>query len=217
MSQNCDIKSIVFDLDGTLMMSNITIYKSTLKTLEEFNIPHELTEAAFTNKIGYHFRDIFEDFKIVVSDLEVFIEKYKSYYFDFIDDSSFYPNVFETLDQLLTKGIPVSLLTTKSQDQTEAIIEHFKIGKYFKIIMGRRKGIPVKPAPDSLLYICSQLKINPESTLMIGDSELDIRCAKNAGAISCGVLYGYRDREVLENERPDYLIADIKKLLEIIK
>jgi len=216
MKELTAIRSVVFDLDGTLMQSNSTIYKCTLKTLQEFDVTAELPEQEFNLKIGHHFKDIFEDFKIDVPDLEIFIDKYKTYYFDYINESIVYPNVEKVLDYLYNNNIYISLLTTKSQDQTEKILEHFNITKYFNVVMGRRKEFPVKPAPDALIYINSLLGINAENTLMVGDSELDVRCGKNAGTFTCGVTYGYRTREDLIKEKPDYLISDIKELTTVI-
>jgi HAD superfamily hydrolase (TIGR01549 family) len=216
MNKKPEIKSIVFDLDGTLMSSNSTIYKCTLKTLKEFNITGEMPEEEFNLKIGHHFQDIFNDFNIVVPDLEGFIDKYKTYYFDFINESLVYPNVMETLQALKEKNIPVSLLTTKAQDQADKIIDHFGMREYFTIVVGRQNGLPVKPAPDALIKICSLTGVPPENTLMVGDSELDIRCGKNAGSYTCGVTFGYRSREALEKETPDYLISDMKELTGII-
>jgi phosphoglycolate phosphatase-like HAD superfamily hydrolase len=97
------IKSVVFDLDGTLMSSNSTIYKCTLRTFEEFNILAEMPEDEFNNKIGLHFGDIFRDFNIDVPDIEEFITRYKTHYFDFIDDTYVFPNVVETLKYLKDK------------------------------------------------------------------------------------------------------------------
>lgn len=210
------IKSVVFDLDGTLMSSSSTIYKCTLKTFQEFNIAADLPEEEFNKKIGYHFKDIFDDFNISVPDLENFIDKYKSLYFDFINESVIYPNVLDTLDHLKNKSLYTSLLTTKAQDQAEKILEHFSLKDYFFIIMGRRNGMAIKPAPDALLRICEQTGIAPGQTLMVGDSELDIQCGKNAGALTCGVTFGYREKEQLQKENPDFLISDMKELIEIV-
>jgi phosphoglycolate phosphatase/pyrophosphatase PpaX len=210
------IKSAVFDLDGTLMQSHGSIYKATIKTLEEFNIDVNFTEQEFNGKIGAHFKDIFAEFQVAVDDLEYFIERYKSFYFDFIDDSKFYPDVFDVLKKLNENKIAVSILTTKSQDQVDKIVDHFDIRHYFKITMGRRPGIKIKPAPDMLIKICNDLSIKPENTLMIGDSELDVLCGKSAGAKTCAVTYGYRNAEALKKENPDYLISDISELIKIL-
>lgn len=210
------IRSVVFDLDGTLMKSDGTIYKSTLQTLKAFNIDADLPEAEFVNKIGYHFKDIFSHLNITVTDLDEFIDKYRTFYFDYIEDTIIYPDIVDTLAALQEKDVFVSLLTTKMQEQADRIIEYFGLEKYFTIIFGRRDGIPIKPAADQLLNICRVTGVPPEETLMVGDSELDIQCGKNAGAKTCGVTYGYRTKELLMEENPDYLISDIKELLLIL-
>ncbi|MCX6150500.1 MAG: HAD family hydrolase [Ignavibacteriales bacterium] len=217
MKDQEQIKSVVFDLDGTLMMSSATIYKATIKTLEEFNITPNFTEDEFNGKIGHHFKNIFDDFKVDVSDIEYFIDRYKTYYFDFIDDSNFFPNVVEVLQTLKENKIPASILTTKAQDQADKIINHFGMRSYFTIIMGRQDGIKIKPAPDALLRICRQVGILPANTLMVGDSELDIKCGKAAGAQSCAVTFGYRNKEFLLNENPDFVVDDIRDLVAILK
>lgn len=217
MIKNKKIKSIVFDLDGTLMQSNGTIYKSMIKTLKEYNIHHNISENDFNTKIGYHFKDIFNDFKIVVPNLDAFIEKYKSYYFDFIDDTYLFENVHEILAYLQSKHYFLSLLTTKSQDQANKVIEYFNIQNYFSIITGRNNGVPIKPAPDALINICAVSGISPEQTLIVGDTELDIQCGKNAGSLTCAVVYGYRDKEILEKEEPDFIISNIKELINIVE
>jgi len=216
MDKTTDIKNVVFDLDGTLMQSSLTIYKTTIKTLEEFNIKPTFTEDDFNSKIGYHFQDIFDDFNMNISDIEYFIEVYKSYYFDYIDDSKFYPNTFEALEALNKNNIYTSILTTKAQDQVEKIIDHFGVRNYFNIIMGRRDGIKIKPAPDALLLICNKTGILPSETIIVGDSDLDIQCGKAAGTFTCAVTYGYGNNEKLFIQKPDFIINDIKQLLPIL-
>ena len=83
--------------------------------------------------------------------------------------------------------------------------------------MGRRDGIANKPSGEPLRLICSEIKITPQNTLMVGDTELDIRCGKNAGAGTCAALYGYRTKEAMEMEKPDYLISNISELQDILK
>lgn len=211
-----NIRSIVFDLDGTLMKSDSTIYKSTVQALKEYNITDKLPEIEFTNKIGYHFKDIFEHLNITVPDLDKFIETYRSFYFDYIEDTEIYPHIVETLSYLRENNIIVSLLTTKMQEQADRIIDYFGLEKYFALVFGRRKGVPIKPAPDQLLSICRETGIPPDQTIMVGDSELDIQCGRNAGTKTCAVTYGYRTKEFLTSESPDYLISDIKELLLIL-
>jgi len=209
------IKHICFDLDGTLVDSHKTIYKSTIKSLNDLNIPHKIDEELFREKIGMHFVDIFEDMNIPVSDFEEFITVYKNNYFLFIDDSNLYLNVSDILKYLSQTGFKISLLTTKAQDQAEKILDHFNIAKYFDVIMGRRDGISHKPSAEPLLMICQELKVNPEESLIVGDTEMDILCGQNAGAKTCGVTHGYRTEKSMLEHRPDYIIENLLQLKQL--
>ncbi len=211
------IKHICFDLDGTLIDSYQTIFKTTVKTLQHLKIEEPLMEIEFHKRIGHHFLHIFKDLNIPVADIEEFIDIYKGYYFDFIDDSVIYPGVMDVLKELHKKKIKVSLLTTKGQDQADKIIDHFKLRKYFSFITGRRKDLPIKPSPEPLHFICDELRVEEKNTMMVGDSELDIDCGKNAGTYSCGVTYGYRSIEELRSASPDFIINNINGLIKIIE
>ena len=211
-----EIKCVVFDLDGTLVKSHKTILNATIKTLKELNIDTNFNKGVFYNMLGHHFKEMFEASNIVVPDVEHFIDIYKNLYFDFIDDSKLFDNVENVLVELKNRNIKTGLLTTKGQEQAEKISKHFNISKHLDIIEGRKKGIAIKPAPDQLLKICNEVNVNPENALMVGDTELDILCGKNAKAKTCAVSFGYRDVKDLQKHKPDYLIDDLKEILEII-
>jgi HAD superfamily hydrolase (TIGR01549 family) len=211
------IKHICFDLDGTLVDSRDTILESTKSALDKLNISYRIDENLFTNMIGMHFVDIFEKLQIDVPDFEKFITIYKALYFDFMDSSYLYPAATETLQYLNEKNINVSLLTTKVQDQAEKIIDHFNLRPYFSYLMGRRDGLAHKPSPEPLIYICDELEIKTHETLIVGDTELDIQCGIGAGAKTCGVLYGYRTKDQLEKEKPDFLISGLNDLINVFE
>ena len=211
------ITHICFDLDGTLVDSSETILESTKAALDKLKISYSIPEEAFTNMIGMHFVDIFEELKIDVPDFEKFISIYKGLYFDFMDSSVLYPDVSEILFFLNKKKIKVSLLTTKVQDQAEKIIDHFNLRSSFDYLMGRRDGLAHKPSPEPLLHICKELKVESVETVIVGDTELDVQCGKNAGSRTCGVLYGYRTKSQLEKEKPDFLISGLNELQTILK
>ncbi|HSL90575.1 MAG TPA: HAD-IA family hydrolase [Ignavibacteriaceae bacterium] len=210
------VKHLCFDLDGTLVDSSETIYKSTIATLEQLGISYNFRKDDLDKRIGQHFVDIFNEFNVQVTDFEEFIKLYKSLYFDFIEDSILYPGVFETIEHLKKNDFKISLLTTKAQDQADLIIDHFSLRPYFDFVMGRVNSIPHKPAPEPLLMICEKLKVLPGETIMIGDTELDIQCGKNAGTRTCGVSYGYRTIRQLEDNDPDFIIDSIIELKEMI-
>ncbi len=210
------IKNITFDLDGTLIDSYKTIFKAAERTLLYLGIKEQLIEKEFYKRIGHHFMDIFQELNIPVLNFEEFIQIYKKIYFDYIDDSKKYPGLLKTLDFIRNKKIYISLLTTKGQDQADKIIDYFNLRNYFSIVMGRRDKIANKPSAEPLLFICNELKVMPNETLMVGDTELDIQCGKNAGAKTCGCSYGYRTSDLLSLEAPDFIIASISDLPHLL-
>jgi len=124
--------------------------------------------------------------------------------------------VNDTIRLLNQNSILVALLTTKGQDQAELNLRHFKLFEKFNYVMGRRPGLQHKPSPEPLLKICADLEISPTETIIVGDSELDILCGKNAGTRTCAVTYGYRTREELEKYTPDFVIDDFAEIVDVI-
>lgn len=210
------IKHICFDLDGTLVDSHKTIFNSTIKSLADLNIPNNLNEDVFKDKIGMHFVDIFEDMNVPVTDFEEFIQVYKNNYFLFIDDSQLYPDTVKTLEHLNKNSLKISLLTTKAQDQADKILAHFNIAKYFDFIMGRRNGVAHKPSAEPLLMICAGLKVTPEESLIVGDTEMDIQCGQNANTKTCAITHGYRSEESIQKHLPDFIVKDLNELKELL-
>ena len=213
---NSEIKLVVFDLDGTLVESHENIHKAAVTALSTLGFENQIPLEKFTELIGKHFQDIFKEFNIDIPDLKKFIQVYKDSYFEFIDKSSLYNGVEDLLRYLTFKKIKAALLTTKSQDQADRIIDHFNLREYFDNVSGRKNGIPVKPSAEPLLLICDDLGIAAENVLMVGDTEMDIQCGKNAGAKTCAVTYGYRNLGIIKNEKPDFIIDSLIELKEII-
>jgi HAD superfamily hydrolase (TIGR01549 family) len=210
------IKQVVFDMDGTIVSSHETIYETTIYTLKLFNITKEVPPEKFNDLIGLHFGDLLPQFDIHIEDMEGFINEYKKHYFDFIDSTYLFPGAIETFEELRKLGVKVSLLTTKAQDQTEKILNHFNIAHHFDYVMGRRPGIAHKPSPEPLQIVCRETGVPPAQTLMVGDSELDVRCGKSAGSLTGAVTFGYRKKEMLQIEEPDFFIDNLISLKYII-
>jgi phosphoglycolate phosphatase-like HAD superfamily hydrolase len=127
-----------------------------------------------------------------------------------------YSGVEQLIINIRDKGIKIALLTTKAQDQAELLLKHFSLYEKFDYVMGRRPGLAHKPSPEPLLKICSDLKLNVGSTMIVGDSELDVECGKNAGSKSCAVTYGYRTREDLLKSQPDFIVDSILEVGYIV-
>ncbi|MDP2036516.1 MAG: HAD-IA family hydrolase [Ignavibacteria bacterium] len=207
---------VVFDFDGTLVSSHETIYKTTVHALGEVGIAAEMPEEKFYQMIGWHFEDIFREFGFSVPDFEAFIKIYKSHYFSHLDSSFIYSGVEEILLWLNSKKIKTALLTTKGQDQAELLLKHFGLIDHFDYVMGRRPGIAHKPSPEPLLKICADVSVKPETVIIVGDTEMDIECGKGAKSKTCAVTYGYRTKEFLQKQLPDFLIDKIEDLEYIV-
>ncbi|HOJ38030.1 MAG TPA: HAD family hydrolase [Ignavibacteriales bacterium] len=213
MQKNKTFELIVFDLDGTLMKSDATIYKTMLQTFEVLGIDYHIPYEDFINFIGYHFKDIFDYFNIEVNDIEHFINVYKQRYFNNLMYTELFPKVKETLDIIKNRNIKTAILTTKAQDQLEKIIEYFNMNKYFDLLVGRRPEMKIKPSPEPLLWIINNLKVNPENVLMVGDTELDIECGNKANTYTCYVDYGYGK---LKTSKANYSLSYFDKILELL-
>ncbi len=105
------------------------------------------------------------------------------------------------------------IIFTHNKVQDHEIEYRYFNSEIFLTFMGRRDGIAHKPSAEPLIIICKELNIDVNKTLMVGDTELDIQCGKNAGAKTCGVLYGYRTKELLEVENPEYLVNSIEDII----
>jgi HAD superfamily hydrolase (TIGR01549 family) len=215
IKKDLNLTHYCFDMDGTLVDSNKTIYNATTITLTKLGIKHKIDENEFSKKIGQHFNDIFNAFDVVVPDFEEYIKLYKQIYMEQMGHSKLYSDVKNVLVELKNRGNKISLLTTKAQDQAEKIIDYFGLNNYFNLIMGRRDGVAHKPSPEPLQMICKELNVEINQTLMIGDTELDIQCGKNTGSFTCGVLYGYRTKELIEIEKPDFIIGSMQEILTL--
>ncbi|MBI9070901.1 MAG: HAD family hydrolase [Melioribacteraceae bacterium] len=212
MKKNNKTKAVVFDLDGTLVQSHETIYYSMMNAFKALNIHAEVPLEEFSDFIGLHFDDIFKNFGVTVPDFEEFLTIYKEFYAENLNTSKLYPGVVEILESLRKQKIRIALLTTKGQDQAEFILKHFELDKYFNMIMGRTPAIEVKPSPESLFIICHEFRVEPSEIIMVGDSEMDIRCGKNAGSKTCAVSFGYRTVEAIKKEKPDFIINELLQI-----
>lgn len=212
-----EIKLVVFDFDGTLIESHENIYHAAIAAFNEMGISTNIKLDEFKKTLGLHFKEIFSHFGILVNDFEEFMRLYKNYYYKLINYSKPYPLSINTLSALKKKNYLIALLTTKIQDQADKIIDHFHLRNYFDEVMGRRNGIENKPSPEPLLHICDLLQTPPNQTLIVGDTELDIQCGKNAGCYTCAVTFGYRTKEHLLNEHPDIIVNDFSEFQKILK
>lgn len=213
-----DIKTIIFDLDGTLIDSRGDIISSVNKTLVNFNMPTlshdtiagyigEGVELLIKRSIGEEYIDHLEEA------MKFYLETYNE---ECTKATPLFPGVQKVLEELKKNHINIALATNKSNLFNEKILKHLGIYDYFKVIMGAESVERRKPAPDVVYEILKKVNGKTENTLIVGDSKFDIMCGKNAGIYTCGVTYGIDSIDSLIDHDADFMIHNIEKLLRVV-
>jgi phosphoglycolate phosphatase len=198
---------LVFDLDGTLVDSQIDLANSINATLAHFGKP-ELPPATIATYIGdgastlvrralAHAQPNSHDDALVDRALAWFLDYYKVHKLDF---TTIYPGVLEALTTIREQhpALPMAVLTNKPVLPSRAICAHFGLDRFFFQNYGGNSFPTKKPDPAGLLALIrdasalnpSAAPILPHETMMIGDSHVDIETARAAGARSLGCTYG---------------------------
>ena len=112
-------------------------------------------------------------------------------------------------------GVKLAVLSNKQDKFVKEIIKKLFPQDLFDVVSGLNK-MPPKPDPTSILHIAKKLGVKPQNCFMVGDSDVDIRTAKNAGFTSIGVSWGYRDRSVLEETGADFVVSSPEELFQIL-
>ena len=123
---------------------------------------------------------------------------YSSYYAKcYLDTTVLYPGVAEGIAYLKKKGVRLAVFSNKQDAQTKAIVSKLFPANTFELVMGHDGTFPHKPSPEGTLHIVKQLGATPARAALIGDSDVDMMTAKNAGLHPIGVSWGYRPTETL--------------------
>lgn len=214
-------KAAIFDLDGTLLDSAEDLEKACNYALSKFSLP-QVDSQKYKLMLGYGRRKVIES---IVSEFFGFeqndvADKFLGYYNEYYDAHMFdntkpFKGIMDMLDILNEKNIITAVLSNKPHDFTKKLCDRFFNNK-IKYSSGLKDGYSAKPDPASLLGIINDLNIKKEECIYIGDTEIDIQVAKNAGVKSLGVLWGFRTQAMLEREEADFIAADIDEMIEII-
>lgn len=133
--------------------------------------------------------------------LEEFSERYGAHR---ADKTAPYAGMPEAVERLRAAGVRTAVLSNKAHALAGPVVEDYYPGQ-FPWVQGACPALPTKPDPTLLHRLMEQMGASPEDTLFVGDSDVDIRTARNGGLTSCGVLWGFRGRAELEAEGADCL------------
>jgi phosphoglycolate phosphatase len=206
------VRALIFDLDGTLIDSKLDLVLSidaTLKHMGRASIPHEVIQSYVGNGAAALVRRALGD---VVTDEEA--EKGLAYFLSYyrghmLDNTVAYPGVREALE-LLTK-YPMAVLTNKPVRFSKAILEGLNLSRYFKYVYGGNSFETKKPDPYGVNLLLRDLRVTPREAMLVGDSDVDVRTARNAGTWACGVSYGLGLAGLPANP-PDLMLDNLAEL-----
>ncbi len=123
--------------------------------------------------------------------------------------------VDEMLKQLHGR-YPMAVVSARDEAGTMAFLEQFDLVQYFDVIVTGLSAKHTKPYPDPILLAAHKMNVSPESCLMIGDTTVDIRAGKSAGAQTIGVLCGFGEEPELQKMGADLILGDTTKLLNVL-
>jgi phosphoglycolate phosphatase len=206
------LRLLVFDLDGTLIDSGADLCASVNAMLRHFDRP-PLPEKVISTYIGdgaarLVSRSLGEpaDAAFLDSALAYFLDYYRQHK---LDQTYVYPGVFASLDSLRFEpggaARSMAVLTNKPIGPSQAICDALGLSPYFFRIYGGNSFATKKPDPEGLLALLKDTGVSAQETLMIGDSNVDIRTARNAGVWSMGCTYGLAP-QTLVTEPPDCVV-----------
>lgn len=210
--------SVLFDLDGTLLDTLGDLTAAMNRTLTRHGLP-ERTRQQMRTALGNGARRLMELSVPAGTDGALFETLLAEYNADYAAhcriETAPYPGVDALLRQLHTQGRKLAIVSNKPDEAVRALRTEF-FADTVPIAVGEKQGIRRKPAPDTLLAAMAQLGAERTSTVYVGDSEVDIATARAAGLPCISVLWGFRDRNLLEQAGAQQFAADAGELARLL-
>ncbi|MBZ5507755.1 MAG: HAD-IA family hydrolase [Acidobacteriia bacterium] len=215
-------KLLIFDLDGTLVDSREDLANSINAMLGHFGkkeLPHEVIASYIGDGAPMLVRRSLgdpDDENFVQDALLYFMAWYREHK---LDTTYVYEGIRESLDaiQKIRDGQPLKMavLSNKPVGPSRAIVEALGLGPYFFQIYGGNSFHTKKPDPAGVQALLEEAAVFAEETIIVGDSDIDVLTARNAGIYSVGVTYGLAPH-TLEDAPPDVLIDHPKELADVL-
>lgn len=218
------IHLLIFDLDGTLIDSRLDLVHSvnaTLRYLERAELPDEVIASYVGDGAPMLVRRALgkdaDDEKLANSALEYFLSYYREHK---LDHTRVYDGIRDALESIVksANGRPrkMAVLSNKPVNPSRAIVEGLGLGPFFPYVYGGNSFPTKKPDPQGAQTLLREASAQPQETLMVGDSAVDVLTGRNAGLWTCGVTYGFAPH-TLEATPPDVVVdspAELAGLFE---
>lgn len=216
------IKAVLFDLDGTLINTLDDIADSVNFILCKYGHPiHKNEEYKYFAGCGNEImikralpEKYRQDREYVLKIRDEFFERYGEHC---TDKSYVYEGIYELINSLKKMDIMVAVVTNKSQKMTDITLpKYFKTGT-FSAVIGQRDGVPTKPEPHMPFLAMTEMEVNPDECIFVGDSYNDIEAGLNSGNTPVGVLWGFRDKKELSDAGARYIVENPMEIVKIIE
>lgn len=207
----------VFDLDGTLIDSKTDLVNSVNATRASMDLD-ALSVETICSYVGDGAPTLIKRALPAATEaqLEEALRYFLAYYREhMLDATTLYSGVREALDELHAACKPMAILTNKPVKFSVTLIERLGLHSHFFKIYGGNSFSEKKPHPGGLRALMEERSTVPERTVMIGDSAVDMQTARNAGALACGVTWGFQP-ETLVTTPPDLTITDLRELSALV-
>jgi phosphoglycolate phosphatase len=207
---------LIFDLDGTLIDSKLDLAQAVNATRAHMGMTALENERVYSyvgNGAPVLIRRALGEQATeaqVQEALEYFLEYYRDHPLDF---TTLYPGVKESLDRLLAAGKRMAVLTNKPVRISRAILDGLGVHDHFFQVYGGNSFEFKKPHPGGVEALMREAGIGRDSTLMVGDSSVDMETGRNAGVQCCGVTYGFQP-ESLVDPAPDKVVDSMSELAD---
>ncbi len=208
---------MLFDLDGTLVDSLADLANATNHALTQLACPTHPLEA-YRIFVGDGARVLCE--RALPADRQGLINEalhlMRAHYAQhWANLTRPYPGISELLAALHERGYKLAVLSNKPDDFTKQVVAHYFRPNPFVAVRGQLPQVPLKPDPTAALQIAEEFHIPPAEWLYLGDTNTDMRTARNAGLFAVGVLWGFRGREELEEAGAQTIIARPADVLQL--
>ena len=208
-------KAVIFDMDGTILDTLDDLADSVNHSLEMHGFPERKREEirAFLGNGMVRLVHLSVPEGTPAEDEAAVLEEHKRYYpRHSADKTKAYEGIPELLKALKQKGLKTAVVSNKSDPNVKALVKKYFDG-LFDVSIGSREGVPRKPAADLVDIALNELGVEKKDAVYIGDSDVDLATAQNSGLKMITVLWGFRDRDVLEKAGAE-VFADTAAELE---
>lgn len=212
---------VIFDLDGTLLNTLDDLANAGNRVCTAHGWPTFPVEE-YKRKVGNGIPKLVERFMpegLAAAEPELFeraLAEFRAEYDACKEDRTRpYEGIAELLDGLSAVGAQVAVLTNKDHTAAVPLVERY-FGDRFVYVQGRVDDLPPKPEAPLTLRLMERMGADAARTLLVGDSDVDIVTARNAGLLAAGVLWGFRAREELEGEGAAFIAEKPSDVLDIV-